>query len=82
MGTYKEKEYDRIKRTAHQLGEHFDNVLILVNNAGKGDEAGSTFHWDYCVGNNFAAIGHYMIWMERERAKVHAYIKREEEKDD
>jgi hypothetical protein len=44
------ERYDLIKRTAAQLGEHFDSVVIVTTHCA----IGRTARFDYGVGNAYA----------------------------
>lgn len=73
----KEAMKELVQLHARQLGEHFDNVQILVTTQLDGGEI--TRSYDFGVGNIHARLGHAQEWLIKQ-AEFTREIAREEQR--
>ncbi len=65
MSTDKDEDRERLKKSLHELSEHFDSVQILCTRY-KGGDDGGTVNISMGEGNWFARYGQMKEWLIRE----------------
>ena len=54
------QDLEKVKRACQALGEHFDSVQIFTTLHGQ--DAESTEHIEFGIGNNYAIFGQVQMW--------------------
>lgn len=74
------EDFERVRRAAEALSEHFDSVQIFCTRHDTGGEGG-TINVKFGVGNYYARLGHIREWLIKEDEATREEI-RDREKDE
>ena len=79
--TQNDQDFERVKKAATDLAEHFDSVQIIVTRHGTEESNENTTVVSSGKGNWFARYGSVREWLTKEDARTTRQVMEEEDGD-